>query len=99
MPINYDTHPITHGARMESLGAFVTRGGVITLDQYLPNDEIFKALSCDVGGIVVVEGIDGNTYPFNLQDNGGAPLVGRRVVTTDGTSTTTATGIKWSGGL
>jgi hypothetical protein len=95
MPIEYKTHPVSPGMRMDNLGAFITRGGAITLDAYLPNDEIFKVLFCTTGGVVRVEGIDGNTFEVNLQDNGGAPIVGRRVLTAG----TTAAGLKWCGGI
>ena len=98
------TSGISGNMRAFELGAFITRGGdVITLDAYLPKGEIFKVLFAPTGGILVIEGVDGVPFVATIQDNGGIPVVGRRVLTnyafTSGTITTTATPIYWGGGV
>ena len=87
------TKGISPAMRTFEMGAFITRGGAITLDTYLDADEIFKVIFATTGGLINVEGIDGNTFIVAVQDNGGVPVVGRRILTTS----TTATGLYCGG--
>lgn len=93
MPNYYETKPINPLARMDEIGPLVTRGGPIVVGNYLPNDEIFKVIYVTTGGSITIEGIDGNPYTVQAQDNSAAYVVGYRV------TAATAGGLSWGGGI
>lgn len=80
---------------MDDVGPYVSRGAAISFDNYLPQEEIFKVLFVTAGGSIRVEGIDGQEFTVQAQDNSAVYVFGRRVRSVG----TTATGITWGGGV
>lgn len=93
MPINYETKPINPYQRTDEIGALITRGGTITVGDYLPNEEIFKYISTDTAGIITVENIEGDTFSIAIGTNAGVYVMGRRV------TASTAGTLYWAGGV
>lgn len=97
------TQELNSSSRSTEVGLAITRGGEITLDDYI--GETFKWLHVEVGGNVIVEGVDGssNIIPFyGILSGSWIPVVGKRVLTSavinGNPQSTTATGITWYGG-
>jgi hypothetical protein len=102
MTNQYTANKVPPTERTNRIGDVCTRGGIITLDQEVP--EFFKELHVGGTGDLIVLGIDGNYIPYKgLLAGAFVKVLGNKVVsaaTVDGVAmTTTATNITWHGGI
>lgn len=88
------TIPISAITPTNNLGISACRYGALTLDEYLPGNEVFKYIGVSVAGDISVERVDGVVVTFPVTP-GIIPCMGYRVLT----SGTTATGFAWYGGM
>ena len=92
--LNGEINNVNPFSRTEQVGIWIQNGGAITLD--VPLGHVFKFLRVRTVGDINIRGIDGNAYLLiDAQPGEYHPVWGTEVLS----SSTTATGIYWYGGV